>query len=463
MAASYSRTMTTVLVIFGATGDLMARKIVPALSHLFANSKLPHMLQIIGVGRKEFTDESFRAYIADLLRQQKEQQPFLSHIFYHQGNFDAAATYQTLAKKLGYIDNSWRVCSNKLFYLAVPPLLYQSMFLNLESSGLTIPCGPDEGWTRVIVEKPFGKNLQTAQGLDVLLGALFKEEQIYRIDHYLAKEMLQNILVFRFSNNLLENVWNKDGIESIVIKFFEEVGVEGRGAFYDGVGALRDIGQNHILQMLALATMDNPESLTSDAVRQKRAALLEQLPGLTDEQITKGTSRKQYIGYRDIPGVAPDSQTETYFNINFNLTAKRWNGVQVSLEGGKKLGETRKEIIVTFKHPLRCLCPPEGKHLKNKIIFRTEPREEIKIIFWSKKPGLDMHIQQADFDFIYQQTKDHTQAYEKLLLDCITGNQLLFVSTEEVKAMWRFIDPIITVWQKNLVPLMTYQLGEVAK
>ncbi len=425
------------------------------------------MLQIIGVGRREFSDESFRNYVKDLLHKKGEKiaddDTFFSHIYYQQGNFEDQITYWSLAKRLGYIDKEWKVCSNKLFYLAVPPQFYKSMFIHLEMSGLTIPCSPQEGWTRIIVEKPFGKDLITAQELDVLLGSLFKEEQIYRIDHYLAKEMLQNILVFRFSNNLLENVWNSEGIESIEIKFWEYLGVEDRGKFYDGVGALRDIGQNHILQMLALATMDNPGSLTADDVRSRRAEALSRLPLLTQDIIRTHTKRSQYTGYTEINGVDNDSTTETYFKLNFKLGSSRWKNVSVSLEGGKKLHENRKEIVITFKHALECLCPPNGEHLKNKIVFRMEPREEIKIIFWSKKPGLDMHIQQTDFDFIYQEEFDSDQAYEKLLLDCIVGNQLLFVSTNEIKFMWKFIDPIIAGWQKNLVPLKIYKPEDPAK
>lgn len=453
----------TVLIVFGATGDLMAKKISPSLFHLFQYGKLPKMFQVLGVARRDLSDNDFRKHIHDVLKAKGEKDKmlnkFIEHFFYKQGEFQDKETYIKLSEVLGRTDKEWRVCSNKLFYLAVPPLHYKGIFENLSTSGLTIPCGPEEGWTRVIVEKPFGEDSKTARRLDKLLGSLFREEQIYRIDHYLAKEMLQNILIFRFTNNLLEKIWNHESVESINIKLYEKLGVETRGSFYETVGALRDVGQNHLLQMLALSIMENPLSFEAEAVRQQRAKALQSLPILKNSAITENTVRAQYKGYKLIAGVDNKSKVETYFKIFFSLSHKRWKGVKVILESGKRLGENRKEIIITLRHKTPCLCPP-GQHLKNKIIFRMEPREEIKINFWSKKPGLDMNIQSADFDFIYQKEEKHSQytkEYEKLLLDCIEGNQLLFVSTKEIGAMWKFTDPIEKYWEKNLVYLETYE------
>ena len=455
----------TVFIIFGATGDLMGKKIVPALFHLFQLGKLHKFFRIIGFARKAFTKEAFQKYIANLIPKQEQISKkrlvaeFVQYFSYHQGDFHNMKSYMTLAQSLGHIDGEWRICSNKLFYLAVPPQYTESIFKNLSVSGLTIPCGPDGGWTRVIVEKPFGHDLKTAEALDLLLGTLFKEEQLYRIDHYLAKDMLQNILNFRFANNLLEDAWNNKNIEKIEIRLLEKLGVEERGQFYDGLGTLRDVGQNHLLQMLALITMDNPGTYDADAVRRKRYEILHTLRTLQEKDIIRHTYRAQYIGYRKVEGVAQGSKTETFFNLRLFLDSPRWRGVPVFLESGKRMKKQLKEIVVTFRHSLPCLCPP-GKHYKNSVKFQIEPQEKIQINFVSKKPGLEAGIQEKSLSFLYRNKSkkmQYVEEYEKLLLDCIEGNQLLFVSTNEIREMWKFIDPIIEAWQKNKVPLEYYE------
>lgn len=454
----------TVFIVYGATGDLIRKKIVPAFYHLYRRNKLPRMFRVIGVARRVMSDEEFRAFVKDILLSQKHINPdridsFLDYFSYHQGQFDEEESYKSLAGKLGMIDGEWKACSNKLFYLAVPPHYYRTILENLANEGLTIPCGGDEGWTRVLVEKPFGRDLKTAEELDTLLATLFKEEQIYRIDHYLAKEMLQNIIAFRFSNNLLEDVWNKDNIEKIEIKLFEKEGVESRGPFYDGVGALRDVGQNHILQMLSLVTMDRPASFDAAAVRKKRAEVLATLRPMEADEVISSTFRAQYKGYRNVSGVAADSVTETYFKLKATMNHPRWVGVPLYIESGKALGRSHKEISVTFRHPTPCLCP-QGKHYKNKVVFTLEPKETITINFFSKTPGLSMDIDEAKFTYRPKRSRQqYVEEYEKLLLDCIEGNQLLFVSTHEVRAMWNFIDPIIEVWKKGDIALPTYQEG----
>lgn len=470
------KNIPTILVIFGATGDLVARKIIPALFHLFVKDRLPTKFRVLGVARREFSDHDFQRRVIELTENHIKKcgrcpgksrlKEFAALFSYRSGLFEKLADYKSLAKTLKQIDGAWGVCTNKLFYLAVPPQLYETIFKNLAASGLTEPCSPEEGWTRVIVEKPFGKDLKTAQKLDALLGRLFREVQIYRIDHYLAKEMLQNILTFRFSNNLFEINWSNKLIEKIDIKLFEKLGVEDRGSFYDGVGALRDVGQNHLLQMLAFLTMDHPINFNADAIRRKRAEILKTLRIPTLEDVRTSTFRAQYDGYRNIKGVAPNSQTETYFRTRAYLNAPRWRGVPAILESGKRLGEPCKEIVVTFKHPAPCLCPSGAEHYKNKVIIRLEPKEEIDIQFWSKTPGLTMDIEKRSFNFLLRDQKDKTQyteEYERLILDCIAGDQTLFVSTDEVQAMWRYIDPILAGWWKNVVPLTTYRpdTGEI--
>ncbi|OGZ95091.1 MAG: hypothetical protein A2676_03965 [Candidatus Sungbacteria bacterium RIFCSPHIGHO2_01_FULL_51_22] len=455
--------LPTVLVVFGATGDLMRKKLVPALYHLHQKNKLGDRFKIVGYARRLLTTEEFRRQIAAVLRErgivEAEYPPFLLRFSYIQGTFENGDDYAALASGLREIDDTWGVCTSKLFYCAVPPAFYRVIFEHLSASGLTKPCGSDEGWTRVLVEKPFGTDADTAQKLDELLGRLFKEVQIYRIDHYLAKEMLQNILSFRFSNNLFEHNWSKDSIERIDITLWERIGVEERGALYDGLGALRDVGQNHILQMLALVTMELPEAFTADAVRKERHALLATLVAPDEDHAATGVFRAQYGGYGAIPGVASGSKTETYFKIRTEISSPRWAGVPITLEAGKRMGKNLKEIIVTFKHSEPCLCP-QGTHYKNKVYFTLEPEERIIIRFWAKRPGLEREMEERTFDFLLrdaQKKLQYVEEYEKLLSDCITGDQMLYVSTAEVKAMWRFTDPIVRMWQKNIVPLKIYQ------
>lgn len=458
------KNIPTVLVIFGATGDLMTKKITPALFNLFLKGKLPKLFRVVGVARRPLSRENFQLHITKILEnnetfkvQKRLTEEFLSFFYYHQGAFNKEKDYKRLAEDLGRVDEEWKVCSNKLFYLAVPPESYEIIFRNLASSGLTIPCGPDEGWTRVLVEKPFGKNLKTAERLDKLLAELFKEEQIYRIDHYLAKEMLQNILLFRFSNNLLEPSWNNKYIERIDIKLHEKIGVEGRGAFYDGLGALRDVGQNHLLQMLALVTMDKPTRIDAECVRTNRSAVLETLTIPSKEEIKNHTYRAQYEGYKKVEGVAKNSKSETYFKVRAFLNNPRWRSVPIYMESGKRFDHALKEIVVTFKPA------SQGAWVqleRNKVIFSLEPNEEITIHFISKKPGLENQLEKRSLGSLYrvkEPTAQYVEEYEKLLIDAIEGNQILFLSTDEIEAMWKYIDPISDAWEKNIIPLDTYK------
>ncbi len=464
MKSNKSENTATIFVIFGATGDLMQKKIAPALFNLYRKNRLPKLFKIVGVSRSNINDEEFRDHIRKILKSHSVKEDgiltsFLEVFSFDSGQFSDEQNYKNIAKKLLDIDVSWGVCSNKLFYLSVAPSNYEIILKNLSSSGLTLPCSPEEGWTRILVEKPFGKDMKTAEELDILLGSLFREEQIYRIDHYLAKEMLQNILAFRFSNNLFEDGWRKDFIEKIEIRLLEKLGVEKRGEFYNDIGALRDVGQNHLLQMLALVTMDSPVNFNSDSVRLKRFEVLERLRILSEQEIKNTSYRAQYEGYKKIKGVKTDSDTETYFKAIAYLDNPRFEGVPIILESGKRMKEQIKEIIVTFRHPSPCLCPPE-KHFKNRIIFSLEPHEKIAIEFWSKKPGLEMEMEKRILDFLYREADERIQyveEYEKLLLDCVAGDQTLFVSTDEVKAMWKFTDAISNAWHNGIVPMETYK------
>jgi glucose-6-phosphate 1-dehydrogenase len=391
----------------------------------------------------------------------KDADSLLDIFSYQQGFFDRAADYAALAERIKNIDEKWGCCSNKLFYLAVPPSLYGDIATRLAESGLAAACGGEAGWTRVIVEKPFGNDAKTAMSLDSLLDKLFKEEQIYRIDHYLGKEMMQNILVFRFANNLFEPSWNKQHVESITVRFWEKIGLEGRGSFYDRVGALRDVGQNHLLQMLALTTMENPGVLEGNLVRQKRAEILNSLKKFSAEDIKTRSIRAQYSGYQAEKDVIAGSTTETYFKLTAFSDDSRWQGVPMVLEAGKYMSEARKEIEIVFKHPVPCFCPVGSDHLfKNAITFQMEPTETITLKLWTKQSDLQMGAMKVEEkDFKLEISKQGGGAYEKLLMDCIAGDQMLFVSSAEIASSWSFTDPIIEGWQKDLAPLESYSFG----
>jgi glucose-6-phosphate 1-dehydrogenase len=456
----------TIFAAFGATGDLMRKKVLPALFYSYQQHELPKMFKVVGFSRRDWSDEQFQEYVRGVLEEHAGAKidetmlaPFLSVFAFQQGTFEESASYQNLKKTFDECDKEWGVCSNKLFYLSVAPEYYDLILHELASSGLTDPCAPDQGWTHIIVEKPFGMDSETAKHIDELLGKLFTEDQIYRIDHYLAKEMLQNILIFRFSNNLFEIPWGNELIESIHIRVLEKIGVEKRGAFYESVGAMRDVGQNHLLQMLALVTMEHPETFAASSIQKKRAEVLQALKVQKPDDVRKYTFRAQYDGYREIQGVAPDSDTETYFKVRALLHIPKWEGVPIIMESGKRLGEPLKEIVVTFRHPSPCLCPPNGPHHKNEVIFRMEPREEILIEFWAKKAGFAFATERREFRYLHREERAHVpyvEEYAKLLLDCVHGDQTLFISTDEIRAMWRYVDPILEAWRKNIVPLETY-------
>ncbi|OGG57583.1 hypothetical protein A2853_02720 [Candidatus Kaiserbacteria bacterium RIFCSPHIGHO2_01_FULL_55_17] len=457
----------TIFAAFGATGDLMRRKVIPAVFHLYKHNELPKMFHVVGFSRRDWSDKDFQVFIKGVVEahqgssvSEETLEPFLELFSFQKGTFEDANSYRELKRSFDACDKKWGMCSNKLFYLSVAPEYYDPILNHLSHSGLAEPCAPGEGWTHIIVEKPFGMDSGTAKEIDELMGQLFQEDQIYRVDHYLAKEMMQNILTFRFSNNLFELAWGDELIESIRIRLLEKIGVEDRGEFYDHVGALRDVGQNHLLQMLALVAMDKPASFDAASIQKKRAEILQALATLSSAEIKKQTFRAQYEGYQEIRNVAPDSQTETYFKLRAELEHPKWKGVPVILESGKRMGEALKEILITFKHPTPCLCPKNQPHHKNEIIIRMEPREEILIEFWSKSLGFSFATQARFFHYMLREQSAHVpyvEEYAKLLLDCVRGDQTLFISTDEVRAMWRFTDPILEGWEKGLVPLHSYK------
>lgn len=451
----------TIFVIFGITGDLAARKLLPALLALYSKRKLPARFSIIGFSRRSFSREEFRELVRSRLNikpgefKEEDIKHFLDHMSYEQGMFNEPTAYQRLAMRISEIDSRWGQCSNKLFHLSVPPSLYEGILTNLHSSRLTEPCADETGWTRVLIEKPFGRDLETAKNLDKLLGKLFKEEQIFRIDHYLAKEALQNIIAFRFANSLFEPVWNRNFVDKIHIKFLETLAMEGRGDSFDPVGMLRDVGQNHMLMMLSSVTMDAPRSFTSKDIHAARAKVLKSLTAAPSAAQRECGAKGQYAGYRDEPGVEKGSQTETYFRIKALIGNSRWKGVPIYLEAGKALSEAKVEIDIYFRSAKR-----DGD--QNILTFRIQPDEGIKIKFFVKTPGYEFKTEPKTLKFKYseQQAPDwqvKLTDYEKLIHDAFIGDQTLFASTDEILASWKFIADATKAWAK--LPLVTYPKG----
>lgn len=450
----------------GITGDLAGRKLLPALLSLYVKKELPSRFAVVGFSRRSFNREEFRDFIRSHMHikpgqfREEDVKHFIDHMYYEQGNFDLSSSYAQLALRLRIIDEGFKQCSNKLFHLSTPPSLYENIFVNLHNSGLTIPCGGNEGWTRILVEKPFGNDTETAKKLDKKLGQLFDESQIFRIDHYLAKEALQNILSFRFSNSLFEPLWNRNHIDKVHIKLIEKIGIGSRGATYDAIGALKDVGQNHLLQMLALVAMEPPESFNAENIRHERSKVLSNLTPISPKNVGSQCVRGQYENYRKENGVREYSQTETYFRIESYINNPRWKGVPFYLESGKEMSETKAEINIYFKDT--SVLGANGDERQNILTFRVQPDEMIKIRFWVKTPGFTMDTEPKTLKFKYsdfQSLQSLPDAYERVLYDAIIGDQTLFTSTDEVMYAWKYIASILSSW--NTVPLTIYKKGAV--
>ncbi len=457
----------SIFTLFGMTGDLATKKIIPSLWNLFTHGRLPTHLAIVGFSKVELTNDELKEFILGAIKKksegeidEKEFDSFFKLFTYKIGAFEDLEAFKSLAEHITEIENGWSVCANKLYYLAIPPIYYDQIFKNLAEVKLNIPCGDELGWSRILIEKPFGTDLDSAQKLQELLSKYFKEEQIYRIDHYLFKEIIQGIENFRFSNNLFENIWDNTMIEKIDIRLVETIGVEDRGNFYDSIGALRDVGQNHILTMLAAITSEYPIEMGVSTVRENRALILRTLNKWTDDLIRKNTFRSQYKGYKDVKGVNPKSETETYFSIKTELLHPRWKGIPIYMEAGKCIGESRKEIVLTLKQPPVCIHCEEVTHTPNKIVFCLEPNDEVTINFWTKKPGFEQVIEERVLSFfLYEkETKaEYVEEYAKILFSAMEGNQTLFISADEVTASWKFTDPILDAWKRNIIPLKVYE------
>jgi len=457
--AATSTLHPTIFVIFGVTGDLASRKLLPALLALYVKKLLPNRFAIIGFSRRPFSREDFREFIRDNLNvkpgQYKEEdvKHFLDHMSYEQGLFDNSLAYERLLTAVNAIDRGWGQCSNKLFHLSVPPTLYEGILNHLANSGLTKPCDDLSGWTRVLIEKPFGSDSRTARSLDALLAKLFKEEQIFRIDHYLAKEALQNVMAFRFANSMFEPLWRHEYIDKVHIKLFEQLDIEDRGALYDSLGALKDVGQNHLLMAFSLIAMEEPRSFDSDDVRLSRANVLSRLESIPVKQLEHRVVKGQYEGYIMEKGVSATSRTETYFRLEAYVKSSRWKNVPFYLESGKALAEAKTEIDIYFKHG-------HSEAGGNILTFRIQPDEGIKIKFFVKKPGYEFTVEPKTLKFKYSDVPSFNvipNDYERLIHDAIIGDQTLFASTAEIMASWKFVTPIVENWGK--LPLRKYAKG----
>lgn len=458
----------TSMILLGATGDLAQHKLLPALMDLYVYGSLPEQFHLVAFSRDTKTDDEYRDFArTHILAKGKKYNThdidaFLSCISYVQGVFEDKQAFIRIKEALDTYDAHIGMCSSKLFYLAVPPIFYETIFDQIAHVNLEQECIIGDGWTRILVEKPFGNDLASSQHLEKKLCELFDDKQIYRIDHYLAKDALQNIIAFRFSNVLFEERWCKDYVEGVYIQVSEKKDVGTRGAFFDGVGALRDVGQNHILQMLALIAMDRPAELTVDALRDARASLFQSLHVFEQDEYDNSIVKGQYNGYRDVSNVAPESYTETYFALKAFIDSPKWSGVPFYFEHGKALAQNAVKIIVRFRSSNNCVCGNVETHNHpNFVTFEVSPEQKITLRFWVRKPGLGYTLEEQSLVYERKHTEgittDSFDAYEEVLFNALSGNQTLFVSNKEQEASWKYITKILKNWS-DVEPL-PYEMG----
>lgn len=459
------------IVIFGASGDLTYRKLIPALYHLYASNQLPKSFTILGVSRTQYSDDTYREKLKKSLRELEKTEPeilerFCEHLHYQAINTSEVADYAQLASRLTQLAQHYQHQEhNILFYLATPPSLYGVIPACLAAHGLN---NETNGWKRLIIEKPFGYDLKSAQELDIEIHRYFSEHQIYRIDHYLGKETVQNLLVFRFANGMFEPLWNRNFIDYVEITGAEFLGVEERGGYYDGSGAVRDMFQNHLLQVLAMVTMEPPAAINANFIRNEVNKVMQSLQPLSEHdlrhnlvlgQYTESEVRGQFLpSYRDEPGVADDSRTETYVALKMFINNWRWNGVPFYVRSGKRLPTRVTEVVIHFKktpHPVFAQDAPE-----NKLIIRIQPDEGILMNFGLKEPGAGFKAKGVSMDFHYHSLAEIKMltAYERLLLDALNGDATLFARSDAVDACWRFVQPILD-FKQDPAALYGYACG----
>ncbi len=466
------------IVIFGASGDLTHRKLIPALWTLFAARTLPEPFTILCTARTPMSDDEFRAKLKDGVKQfarfkvpnDQVWQRFAANVFYVPGDPTAPEFYGTLRARLEELERARSGAHNRMFYLSTPPSLYADIVTNLGKAGLA---EEDEGnWTRIIIEKPFGHDVSSAQELNRLVTRVFREEQVYRIDHYLGKETVQNVLALRFANGIFEPLWNRNHVAEVQCTVAEAVGVEGRGGYYEESGALRDMIQNHLLQIACLIAMEPPVTFDANAVRDEKSKVMQAMrpiePGTVDDfalraQYAAGfANNKQVPGYLQEKGVKPQSTTETYAALRLLIDNWRWAGVPFYLQTGKRLGRRVSEIVIRFHRTPHMIFRRGSVSVDpNLLVIRIQPDEGISLIVEAKEPGPDLKISPVTLDFKYHEVfgGEPPEAYERLLLDAIHGDATLYARGDWIEQAWRLTQPILDHWAKTPGPLPQYEAG----
>ena len=469
-----------VVVIFGASGDLTKRKLVPALYNLAQERLLPSEFAVVGVARKQVGDEEFRAQMKEALTEiggesqvdESLWSSFSRGLFYLQGEFGDPEAFKSLKEKLDRVDKERGTRGNRLFYLSTAPDYFGPISRQLKDAGMAK--AQEGSWVRVIVEKPFGHDLETARQLNKELAACFKEDQVYRIDHYLGKETVQNLLVFRFANSIFEPLWNRQYIDHVQVTNAESVGVEGRGGYYESAGVVRDMIQNHVFQVLALIAMEPPASLDANAVRDEKIKAMMAVRPIPPDRVDEFAVRGQYgpgyvlgqkvVGYREEPGVNPESSTETFAALKLYFDNWRWADVPFYIRSGKRLTKRVTEIAIRFKDvPHRLFANAEDQLEPNVLVIRIQPHEGITLRFGAKLPGQATRIRQVNMDFRYGSSfgTEVPEAYQRLLLDCMLGDSTLYARRDMTERGWELVTPILNAWAarpaKNSFP--NYEAG----
>lgn len=447
------------LVIFGASGDLTGRKLLPSLFELHVRGLLPERFCILGASRTAYADQEFRVFQrSQLIEAQKgktyreeEIDRFLQNVYYL--SFDSTDTdeYYKLRERIETLQKENGLPDKVIYYLATPPVMYEVIPQCLQENGMNV-AREEGGWRRIIVEKPFGTSLDSARKLNDHLKHIFPEDDIYRIDHYLGKETVQNILVLRFSNGIFEPLWNHNYIDSIEISATETLGVENRGKYYDTAGALRDMIQNHLMQLMAFTAMEAPAQFDPESLRDEIVKVFRSLRPYKETEIDRQIVRGQYEGYREEKNVAPDSLTETYVAMKFFIDNWRWSGVPFYFVTGKELKEKSSEIVIHFKStPHKLFVGQCSGRSCNKLTIRIQPNESISLKFGLKMPGAGFEVKQVSMDFSYDSlSKSYLpDAYERLLLDAMLGDSTLYARSDALEASWKFIDPILHHWKEE--------------
>jgi glucose-6-phosphate 1-dehydrogenase len=467
------------MVLFGATGDLAHRKVVPALLQLWRTHLLPNEFMLVAIGRRPYDDDTFRAELRASLvlwsrvpAEPEVLDEFLGRISYHQGDFGADGTYDRLVERLDAVDKVHGTNGNRLFYLACQPSSFPMIIAQLGRVGLDHEVHGG-GWRRVVVEKPFGRDLDSARRLNREVGKVFRESQVYRIDHYLGKETVRNLLVFRFGNGIFEPLWNRRYVDHVQITVAESIGVETRGSFYEETGASRDFLQNHLMQLLSLVAMEPPASFDADALRDEKVKVIRAITPMGPTEVARDVVRGQYgpgwveakpvPGYRQEHQVDPESETETFVAARYTIDDWRWSGVPFYVRTGKRLPKRATEIAIQFKPvPHRLFRDTQADPEPNLLAMRIQPDEGILLRFAAKVPGLGIDVRTVNMDFTYGSSfsVDSPDAYETLLLDALLGDASLFTRADEVEAAWSIVTPIIDAWLDQPPPAFpSYDAG----